>query len=304
MTLMRTRLIALFVLLILGLVACEPEQVIVEVTRIVTETVYEEGQDVEVTRIVTQVEEIEVPITVTTDLRLVTPLEVTRVVEVEVTRIVTATPDPNAVAAATSGTPEVSATGEVTGTLESNAQVPTASLIFSNDFDNGISEEWEIRDKAAWASVNGQLTSVAGDSLIAIGDGTWTNYEVSFDVTELRNIRTGCQLIIQSDQDGNATYDQWISLFFGRWSPDGEIYWQIPNSEGDGDDIPGTLVNGIEPPYKLTVKVAENGSLTALVDDKVISSVSMAGYGVGRPALWCEDEGISLDNFTVTPLSE
>lgn len=86
---MRTKLIALFVLLALGLVACEPEQVIVEVTRIVTETVIEEGQVVEVTRIVTEVEEVEVPITVTTDPRLATPLEVTRIVEVEVTREVT-----------------------------------------------------------------------------------------------------------------------------------------------------------------------------------------------------------------------
>lgn len=127
---------------------------------------------------------------------------------------------------------------------------------------------------------------------------------MSFDVAELRGSSTGCQLLIQSDQDGNATYDQWISLFFGRWRPEGEIYWQKPNWTGDGEAMPGTIVEGIEPPYNLKVRVAENGSLTALVDDNVISSVSMAGYGVGRPALWCEDEGISLDNFTATSLGQ
>lgn len=299
---MRTKLVIILFLLTLGLVACEPEEVIVEVTRIVTETVVEQlpAEEIEVTRVVTEVEE--VVVTATPDPRLASPQEVTRVVEVEVTRVVTATPDPNALAASTAGTPEVIATTELTGTLESDSQ--EATLIFSDNFDNGIGEEWEIRDKAAWASVNGQLTSVGGGSLIGIGDGTWTNYEVSFDVAELREIWTGCQLLIQSDQDGNATYDQWLSLFFGRWSPTGEIYWQKPNSTGDGEAVPGTVVEGVEPPFNLKIRVAENGSLTAFVDDKVISSVSMAGYGVGRPALWCEDEGISLDNFTVSALQE
>lgn len=171
---MRARYFVVLLLATLGLVACGAEQIVevtrivtmtivetVEVTRVVTETVYEEGGAVEVTRIVTEVEE--VVVTATPDPRLAAP----EVVEVEVTRIVTATPDPNALAASTTGTPEVTVTAELTGTLESDSQA--ATLIFSDNFDNGISEEWEIRDKAAWASVNGQLTSVGGDSLIGIG---------------------------------------------------------------------------------------------------------------------------------------
>jgi peptide/nickel transport system substrate-binding protein len=56
------RLTAVVLILALGLVACQPQvvEVPVEVTRVVTETVVEEGETVEVTRIVTEVEEVEV----------------------------------------------------------------------------------------------------------------------------------------------------------------------------------------------------------------------------------------------------
>ena len=52
-------LVALFVMLgAVVLVACQPTAQTVEVTRIVTETVVEEGQSVEVTRVVEQVVEV------------------------------------------------------------------------------------------------------------------------------------------------------------------------------------------------------------------------------------------------------
>ena len=103
---MRTKVIAILFLLCLGLVACEPEEVIVEVTRIVTDTIIEQlpGEVVEVTQVFTEVEE--VVVTATADPRLAAPQEVTRVVEVEVTRIVTATPDENTGSVATTDTPE------------------------------------------------------------------------------------------------------------------------------------------------------------------------------------------------------
>ncbi|MCB0035762.1 MAG: ABC transporter substrate-binding protein, partial [Anaerolineales bacterium] len=64
--------IALFLLVLVALVACQPQQIEVtrivteteevEVTRVVTETVVEEGEEVEVTRIVTEVQEVEVTV--------------------------------------------------------------------------------------------------------------------------------------------------------------------------------------------------------------------------------------------------
>ena len=59
-------MMAAFMLLALVLVACQPETVVetvveqVEVTRVITETVVEEGESVEVTRVVTEVEQVEV----------------------------------------------------------------------------------------------------------------------------------------------------------------------------------------------------------------------------------------------------
>jgi peptide/nickel transport system substrate-binding protein len=50
--------LAALLVMALVLVACQPQSQVVEVTRVVTETVTEEGQTVEVTRVVTEVEEV------------------------------------------------------------------------------------------------------------------------------------------------------------------------------------------------------------------------------------------------------
>ena len=51
-------IMALLLVVALALVACQPQSQVVEVTRVVTETIVEEGQPVEVTRIVTEVQEV------------------------------------------------------------------------------------------------------------------------------------------------------------------------------------------------------------------------------------------------------
>ena len=56
-------LLALLLVVALGLVACQPQSQVVEVTRVVTETVTEEGAQVEVTKIVTEVQEVVVTAT-------------------------------------------------------------------------------------------------------------------------------------------------------------------------------------------------------------------------------------------------
>lgn len=56
-------LMAALLILALGLVACQPQTQIVEVTRVITETITEEGQEVVVTQIVTEVEEVVVTAT-------------------------------------------------------------------------------------------------------------------------------------------------------------------------------------------------------------------------------------------------
>ena len=56
-------LLAALLVVALGLAACQPQAQVVEVTRVVTETVTEEGQAVEVTKIVTEVQEVVVTAT-------------------------------------------------------------------------------------------------------------------------------------------------------------------------------------------------------------------------------------------------
>jgi hypothetical protein len=302
---MRTKLSLIVILFVvaLSLSACEPEQVIVEVTRVITEVITEEGEVIEVTRVVTEVEEIEVPITVTTDLRLATPLEVTRIVEVEVTSVVTATPGP-----------EDSATGtaETTGTPEATIETQAAAgPLFLDTFDTGISPEWSIEDKAAWASVNGQLTSLSGNSLMAIGDPNWTNYAVSTDVVSVTdNLNTMCALLIQSDEDDNATIDRMLPLMFGheKWADHDwgyGLFWAKPDGELDRpDEIPGAWLGSFTPPYNLQVSIKSDGTIITLVDGEQAANIVMPDFGVGRPAIWCNNEGVVLDNFSVTALEE
>lgn len=56
-------LLAALLVVALGLAACQPQTQVVEVTRVVTETIVEEGQEVVVTQIVTEVEEVVVTAT-------------------------------------------------------------------------------------------------------------------------------------------------------------------------------------------------------------------------------------------------
>ncbi len=56
-------ILAALLVLALGLVACQPQTQIVEVTRVITETITEEGQEVEVTRVITEVEQVVVTAT-------------------------------------------------------------------------------------------------------------------------------------------------------------------------------------------------------------------------------------------------
>lgn len=56
-------LMAALLVLAMGLVACQPQSQIVEVTRVVTETITEEGQEVVVTKVVTEVEQVVVTAT-------------------------------------------------------------------------------------------------------------------------------------------------------------------------------------------------------------------------------------------------
>ena len=51
-------ILALLLVVALALVACQPQAQVVEVTRVVTETIVEEGQPIEVTRVVTEVQEV------------------------------------------------------------------------------------------------------------------------------------------------------------------------------------------------------------------------------------------------------
>ncbi|HNS40715.1 MAG TPA: hypothetical protein PKJ56_10795, partial [Promineifilum sp.] len=51
-------LLAALLVLALGLTACQPQSQVVEVTRVVTETVTQEGQEVVVTKVVTEVEQV------------------------------------------------------------------------------------------------------------------------------------------------------------------------------------------------------------------------------------------------------
>ena len=105
--------LAALLVVALGLVACQPQSQVVEVTRIVTETITEEGQEVVVTSVVTEVEEV----------------------------VVTATPEPveEAVFVAPDATTYVSQTFGDVGTLDPAIGYDTASnTVIQNVYESLI----------------------------------------------------------------------------------------------------------------------------------------------------------------------
>ena len=111
--------LAALLVVALALVACQPQTQVVEVTRVVTETITEEGQEVVVTQVVTEVEEV----------------------------VVTATPEPGSFFVGWSG----DCTGSSCVVTMSSARAVTATFLSQTLFVDGF----ESGGYCFWSGVSG-----------------------------------------------------------------------------------------------------------------------------------------------------
>lgn len=134
----------------------------------------------------------------------------------------------------TSSTPEPSNTPEPTFTSEPTVtRTPTPAPLFFDNFDTGISEEWRVFGDTA--IVDQKLTFIQ-DTVMIIGDDSWTNYEIQFDASNM-----SCQNAVRSTGllVGLRTKDE-INMVALRMHKDagcGGAWFEIVN--GERKKIPG-----------------------------------------------------------------
>lgn len=103
--------------------------------------------------------------------------------------------------------------------------LPTWAGTFLEDFDNnfGVWQELLVRDAVpgSWEVVNGELHAISPDGwprLLAVGDETWSDYTIEFDVKPLQKPGPGA-IAIAARISGS-----WVAwCFIGDWRNDDNI---------------------------------------------------------------------------------
>lgn len=186
-------------------------------------------------------------------------------------------------------TPEPSSTPRPSATpLPTFTPTPFSIPQFYDSFDNGISPEWEYSPDD-WATVNGQLVNLRRSVGLNVGDQTWQNYSVEFDMIAVRHDSSSshsCSLFILVDGNRRLTFR--ISYFQdGTWS-------------SNGGEIPGTKV-AINFPARVSV-TANNGTITTFVNGEQVNQFTVTGYQNGAVGIRCDSRNNIFDNFLVQPL--
>jgi hypothetical protein len=214
-------------------------------------------------------------------------------------------------------------------TLSPTAEPIPESRLFEDDFDVGPRSEWEIVS-GTWGTANGQfsLIDISERPTIGIallGDTSWDNYAVEFDVTGLHDYDdpgwTGLQLEGYSTEDMETVFSSRAAVLVGIdekgngagfiigeknmvWGTFSNALWNI---------ISGTIMQayGDEGGHLL---ITVQGNLYKVYDSKgaMLSSFSTLGGKGGRVGIWLNSHQYlsasdwravpKIDNFSVTPL--
>ena len=215
-------------------------------------------------------------------------------------------------------------------TLSPTAKPIPESLLFEDDFDVGPRSEWEIVS-GTWGTANGQFTLISISErptigIALVGDTSWDNYAVEFDVTGLHDYDdpgwSGLQLEGYSTEDMETVYSSRAAVLVGIDEKGngagfiiGENYmvWGTFSNGLWSNIISGTLVQayGDEGGHLI---ITVQGNLYKVYDSEgaMITSFSTLGSKGGRVGVWLNSH-LSLsasdwravpkiDNFSVTPL--
>lgn len=205
--------------------------------------------------------------------------------------------------------PEATATVEVAETQlqlpdVAPAPLPSADILWADDFEDGISDSWNIVF-GDWRTSNGYLvpTDERTNSLIVGGDTEWTDYTVSVDIDQFSYLYYAGGVLVRMQDSQNfmraTAHDSVLSH---------GTDWEIV-VDGEARIVPGTDVSRSmgRPPYNLTIRV--NGPKYELyVDGELQSSFTdttfTRGYiglqSYGYQGLPSNPHLAGFDNLVVT----
>lgn len=162
---------------------------------------------------------------------------------------------------------------------------PDQITLFSDDFNTGISNLWEI-EQGNPLVVNDRLTT-NGKSWLFIGDSSWTNYEVIFEGES--HGAPNFQGVRVVDMDNMIVFS-WAAYVSKWYIVQNGVWTEIPGSGGDG------VRNMAQ--VRITV---EGDKFTAHIGGKKVSSLVSSIFPQGLVAVGLDGNAI-VDNFMVLTL--
>jgi len=176
---------------------------------------------------------------------------------------------------------------------------PTPVILFSDDFENGLSPYWIPLLGKAFVT-NGQLATNEA-TWLAVGDPTWTNIEIDYDAyfsahadcfTDPFPLRYYTVMVGLRFQD----LENMVALKTGA----GTFCWFIATN-GNWESAPGS---GPGPSYLVWSKISilvEGDKFTVYVNGKKSTSFVDSTYQTGKVAILLNKETI-IDNFKIIAL--
>lgn len=180
-------------------------------------------------------------------------------------------------------------TVEVTGLPLAATQTAEPSLLFNDDFDEGLSELWEVL--SGNPIVANKVLTADQATWLSIGDETWADYSVEFtaDSSTCTLTPTNSNLIAVRVNDlGNAIMFGWTNCFTAWYVVEG----------GDYGEVPGTRASsGVSDMVKVRL-IVKGDLMTATVGGVDVSSFFNTRFETGGVSLRLKASS-SVDSFSV-----
>lgn len=169
---------------------------------------------------------------------------------------------------------------------------PTPYWIFKDDFDEGVSDDWQ-RIYGDYHTIDGKITT-DGSAMIAVGETTWDDYQITldyesgdctsgrpFEAVAVRMMEENHMLVLNF----TACHVRWFAVRNGGWK-----------------EIEGSY-KGIWEGYKLKNLriVAEGDRFSTFVNGELVKEMSISGFPTGKVGLMFTSHVVPsyMDNFII-----
>jgi hypothetical protein len=176
---------------------------------------------------------------------------------------------------------------------EHPAPAPQPAIMFEDDFDDGLSDAWEIVQGNPIV-VNGML-STDQNTWLMVGDPSWKNYSIEFTSTEkdYNSFYSGFNAIGVRASDID-------NMYAFKWTEAESICSIVRN--GDWSEVPQSDFKPGYSPYIFRI-IVKDDKISVFLDDELKASFFNNEYIQGRIALKIYDV-TSIDNFKIREILE